>query len=356
MKKIFALLLALTMVFALVSCGNSAGNDNSASTGGAATSEGGSASSDNSAAGSAAGSDAVDAATEGLTDKNGDPAKVGIITYYVNSSFESSFNTAAQQRCEELGLEYESYDANQDMAAYQTCFENAANAGCDAIVCVPSDPTAMGPQCDVCEEYGIYLVVMAVAPDGYYSSALVVDNAEKGEMKAQAIVDACGSGAKVLMLLGNQQQTGWVQENDAAKAVFEANDIEIVGEEDPQAQMDQAMTYMENWLSMGLEFDAIWCATDTVAAGACAALEQAGYDFDSVYIVSEDGDETGLRLVENGQLDATLSLNGVMYGTGTVDAAYQWLKGETPDAEYQVDIEIVTPDNVQDYLAELPSA
>ena len=52
MKKIFALLLALTMVFALVSCGNSAGNDNSASTGGA-TSEGGSASGDASAAGSA---------------------------------------------------------------------------------------------------------------------------------------------------------------------------------------------------------------------------------------------------------------------------------------------------------------
>ena len=350
MKKIVALLLAMAMVFALVSCGSSG----SGSSGGSTSDAGSAAQSDSSAAGSAAGSDAVDEAVEGLVDKNGDPVKVGIITYYVNSSFESSFNTAAQKRCEELGLEYESYDANQDMAAYQTCFENAANAGCDAIVCVPSDPTAMGPQCDVCEEYGIYLVVMAVAPDGYYSSALVVDMEVKGEMKAQAIVDACGPGSKVLMLLGNQQQTGWVQENDAAKAVFEANDIEVVAEEDPQAQMDLGMSYMENWLSMGIEFDAIWCATDTVAAGACAALEQAGYDFDSVFIVSEDGDETGLRLVEKGQIDATLSLSGIMYGTGTVDAAYEWLSGENPPAEYQVDIEMVTPENVQDYLAQLP--
>ena len=88
----------------------------------------------------------------------------------------------------------------------------------------------------------------------------------------------------------------------------------------------------------------------------CAALEQANYDFDSVYIVSEDGDETGLRLVEKGQIDATLVLSGVMYGTGVVDAAYEWLQGNNPPAEYQVDIEVATPDNVADYLAKLPNA
>lgn len=90
--------------------------------------------------------------------------KVGIVTYYVNSSFESSFNTAAIAKCEELGLEHESYDANKDMAAYQTCFENAISAGCDAIVCVPSDPSAMGPQCELCEESGVYMIVMGGAP------------------------------------------------------------------------------------------------------------------------------------------------------------------------------------------------
>ena len=338
MEKLSALLLALAMVFALVSCGSSGGGNKPASSG------------------AQAGSSAVSSAA-GDQDKSGDGNyKVGIITYYVNSSFESSFNTAAIERCKELGLDYECYDANQDMAAYQTCFENAANAGCDAIVCVPSDPTAMGPQCQVCEEYGIYLVVMAVAPDGYYSSALVVDQSVKGRMKAELIADKIGDGGKVLMLLGNQQQTGWVQENDAAKEVFEQHNITIVAEEDPQAQLDQGQFFMEGWLSQGLEFDAIWCATDTVAAGACAALEQANYDFDSVYIVSEDGDETGLRLVEKGQIDATLVLSGVMYGTGVVDAAYEWLQGNNPPAEYQVDIEVATPDNVADYLAKLPNA
>lgn len=316
MKKIIAMLLSAVMLIGVLSaCGGQGGTDSEAQ------------------------------------DEN---FKVGIITFYVASSFESSFNTAAIAQCEKLGLDYECYDADKDMAAYQTCFENAANAGCDAIVCVPSDPTAMGPQCEVCEEYGIYLVVMAVAPNGYYSSALVVDNAEKGRLKAQAIVDECGEGAKVLMLLGNQQQTGWVTENDAAKEVFAANNIEIVAEEDPQAAMDQSMTFMENWLAMGLEFDALWCATDTVAAGACAALEQANYDFDSVYIVSEDGDETGLRLVESGQIDATLSLSGVMYGTNVVNAAHGWLTGNPPAQEQTVTIELVTPENVQEYLAALP--
>jgi ABC-type sugar transport system substrate-binding protein len=329
MKKVLAMLLSVAMLIGLMAgCGTTSSSD---------TNTDDSASTENTA-----------------QNESGEKFKVGIITYYVNSSFESSFNTAAIKRCEELGLDYECYDANQDMAAYQTCFENAANAGCNAIVCVPSDPTAMGPQCEICEEYGIYLVVMAVAPDGYYSSALVVDDAEKGKAKAQAIVDACGDGAKVLMLLGNQQQTGWVTENDAAKEVFAAHNVEIVAEEDPQAQMDLGMSYMETWLSQGLEFDAIWMATDTVAAGACAALEQAGYDFDSVFIASEDGDETGLRLVEKGQIDATLVLSGTMYGTGVVDAANEWLQGNTPPSEYVVDMNMATPENVADYIALLP--
>lgn len=342
MKKTLAMLLSIIMLMSLLAaCGS--GNSSNQASNPAPTN-----------ASAPAGSSADKPADE-PTDKPADEVKkVGIITYYVNSSFESSFNTAAIARCKELGLEYECYDANQDMAAYQTCFENAANAGCDAIVCVPSDPTAMGPQCQVCEEYGIYLVVMAVAPNGYYSSALVVDSEVKGAMKAQAIVDACGDGCKVLMLLGNQQQTGWVQENDAAKRVFAEHNVQIVAEEDPQAMMDQGQFFMEGWLAQGLEFDAIWMATDTVAAGACAALEQAGYDFDSVYIVSEDGDETGLRLVEKGQIDATLVLSGVMYGTGVVDAAYEWLQGNNPPDEYQVDIDMATSENVADYIAKLP--
>ncbi len=338
MKKYFSLLLALMMMVALASCGSSGSNGNNGS----------------SSAGSKAGTSAIDSAASTNTNTDNSDFKVGIITYYVNSSFESSFNTAAIERCKELGLNYECYDANQDMAAYQTCFENAANAGCDAIVCVPSDHTAMGPQCKVCEEYGIYLIVMAVAPNGYYSSALVVDQTVKGRMKAELIADAIGDGGKVLMLLGIQQQTGWVQENDAAREVFKEHNIEIVAEEDPQGQLDQAQFFMETWLSQGLDFDAIWCATDTVAAGACAALEQDGYDFDSVYIVAEDGDETGLRLIEKGELDATLVLSGVMYGTGCVDSAYEWLQGNSPDNEYQVDIDVATSANVADYLAKLP--
>ena len=114
------------------------------------------------------------------------------------------------------------------------------------------------------------------------------------------------------------------------------------------------MTYQENWLAMGLEFEAIWCATDTVAAGACAALEGAGYDFDSVYIVAEDGDETGLNLVKEGKLDATLSLSGIMYGTNVVNSAYEWLTGGSPEKDVAVTIDVVTKDNVDDYLALLP--
>ncbi len=334
MKKLFALLLCLVLCVGLMA-GCSSGDDENDAT-------------------SPSGDVETDTTDDTTSPSSDETYKVGIVTYYVNSSFESSFNQAAIRTCEELGLEYESFDANQDMTAYQACFENAISSGCDAIVCVPSDPSAMGPQCEICEENDVYLVVMGGAPDGWYSSVVTVENADKGRIKAELIVENCGEGAKVLMLLANLQQEGLVEMNDAAKEVFDANNIEVVAEENPEADMSQAMSIMENWLSMGLEFDAIWCATDTVANGAISALEQAGYNFDDVYIVSEDGDELGLNLIKEGKLDATLSLNGNMYGTATVELAYQWLIGETPEKDVAVDIEVVTAENVDEYIAELP--
>ena len=340
MKKLLALLLCLVLCVGLMAgCSNSDDGDDATSPSTDTTSP------------------SPDDATSPSPDEGEDETyKVGIVTFYVSSNFESSFNQAAIRTCEELGLEYESFDANKDMNAYQSCFENAISAGCDAIVCVPSDPSAMGPQCEICEENDVYMVVMGAAPDGWYSSVVTVENTDKGRLKAELIVENCGEGAKVLMLLANLQQEGLVEMNDAAKEVFAANNIEIVAEENPAADMSQAMSITENWLSMGLEFDAIWCATDTVANGAISALEQAGYDFDSVFIVSEDGDETGLRLVEKGQIDATLSLNGNLYGTATVELANQWLNGETPEKDIAVDIEVVTAENVDEFIAELPQA
>ena len=198
------------------------------------------------------------------------------------------------------------------------------------------------------------MILMGGAPDGWYSSVVTVENADKGRIKAELIAENCGDGSKVLMLLANLQQEGLVEMNDAAKEVFAEHNIEVVAEENPAADMSQAMTIMENWLAMGLEFDAIWCATDPVANGAISALEQEGIDFNDVYIVSEDGDELGLNLVKEGKLDATLSLNGLMYGTAVVELADQWLKGETPEKDVAVDIQVVTADNVDEYLAQLP--
>lgn len=89
---------------------------------------------------------------------------------------------------------------------------------------------------------------------------VTVENADKGRIKAELIAENCGDGSKVLMLLANLQQEGLVEMNDAAKEVFAEHNIEVVAEENPAADMSQAMTIMENWLAMGLEFDAIWCA------------------------------------------------------------------------------------------------
>ena len=45
------------------------------------------------------------------------------------------------------------------------------------------------------------MIVMGGAPDGWYSSVVTVENADKGRIKAELIAENCGDGSKVLMLL-----------------------------------------------------------------------------------------------------------------------------------------------------------
>jgi inositol transport system substrate-binding protein len=107
---------------------------------------------------------------------------------------------------------------------------------------------------------------------------------------------------------------------------------------------------MTNWLSAGLEFDAVIANNDEMAIGAIQAMKATGIDMNKVVVAGVDATADALQAMESGELDVTVFQDAKAQGRGAVDAAIRLAKSEDVDQKVWVPFELVTPANYKDYL------
>jgi ribose transport system substrate-binding protein/inositol transport system substrate-binding protein len=88
---------------------------------------------------------------------------------------------------------------------------------------------------------------------------------------------------------------------------------------------------MTNWLSAGVEFDAVISNNDEMAIGAIQSLKAAGRPMDGVIIAGIDATQDALVSMAAGELDVSVFQNAAGQGKGAVDAALRLAKGEKID-------------------------
>jgi inositol transport system substrate-binding protein len=127
--------------------------------------------------------------------------------------------------------------------------------------------------------------------------------------------------------------------------------ITIVEEQTANWSRTQGADLMTNWLSAGLEFDAVIANNDEMAIGAIQALKAAGRPMDKVVIGGVDATQDALAAMAAGDLDVTVFQNAAGQGKGALDAALKIARGETVEKKVYIPFELVTPANLKDYQA-----
>ena len=107
---------------------------------------------------------------------------------------------------------------------------------------------------------------------------------------------------------------------------------------------------MANWLTAGVEFDAVVSNNDEMAIGAIQMLKSTGIDMDKVLVAGIDGNPDGLAAMKAGDLDITVFNDARKQGMLAVEAAVDFVKGEKVDRNIWVLFELVTPQNLDDYM------
>ena len=168
------------------------------------------------------------------------------------------------------------------------------------------------------------------------------------------LTEAGKTEANILVIMGelsNQAARQRTQDIHDVIATPECSFMTVVDEQTSNWNRTQAADLMTNWLSAGIAFDAVIANNDESAIGAIQSMKAAGIDMDSVVVGGIDATQDALAAMQAGDLDVTVFQNAAGQGSGALDAALAFARGESVDREVWVPFELVTPANIENYLS-----
>ncbi|RJL06703.1 sugar ABC transporter substrate-binding protein [Paracoccus siganidrum] len=281
--------------------------------------------------------------------------------------FDDNFLTVLRNGMQEYaagldGVTLQIEDAQNDVGRQLNQIQNFVALGVDAIIVNPVDTDATVAMSNLAAQAGIPLVYVNRQPvnldDLPEGQAFVAsDELESGTLQTQEICrllreEGKDSGARAVVMMGelsNQAARIRTQDIHDVIATDECSFIEIVEQQTAMWSRTQGADLMTNWLSAGVQFDAVISNNDEMAIGAIQALKTSGIAMDDVIVGGIDATADALAAMAAGDLDVTVFQNAAGQGEGAVDAALRLARGEEVDSKVYVPFELVTPENLADY-------
>src|SRR3954454_4270646 len=238
------------------------------------------------------------------------------------------------------GVTLQVEDAQNDVAKQQSQIQNFIAAGVDAIIVNPVDTDATAAMSKIAADAKIPLVYVNREPINVdqlpETQAFVASNEkESGTLETQEIcrlLKAAGKKeANIVVMMGelsNQAARQRTQDVHDVIATPDCNFMKIAEEQTANWKRTEGSDLMSNWLSAGIQFDAVVSNNDEMAIGAIQAMKAAGTDMKAMIVGGVDATQDALAAMAAGALDVTVFQNAAGQGKGAVDAALKLAKGD----------------------------
>ncbi|WP_207721758.1 sugar ABC transporter substrate-binding protein [Christensenella tenuis] len=283
--------------------------------------------------------------------EDGEGLVFGFTTITNSNEFMVKIQKGIEDKCAELGIEVICNDPDMDANKQISQVESFIAQGVDAIIMDPCDADASSPAVTKAQEAGIPIInvnsVTTAAPDVFVGSR----DEESSELAIEFIAEKLGGKGNICMIHGNPGQSAEIKRSDGAYAVLEQYpDMTLLAEDTAHWSREEAMALTENWIqSYGDQINAIFSQNDEMVMGALKAAENNNMK-ENMIIVGVDAIPDALQAVKDGRLDATVFQDAYGQATMAVEMAYKMVKGEEVESETYVPFQLVTIDNVDNYL------
>lgn len=175
-------------------------------------------------------------------------------------------------------------DAQGDIARQQSQIENFIAAKVDGMIVIPVEADAGVAMSKTADKAGIPLVFANNQPSNVdelpEKQAFVgSDQIQAGSLEAREVCRLLGGKGKAVILMGELGTLVARGRTEAVHEVFKSDEckgIEIVEEQTATWSRTQALDLTTNWLSAGLNFNAVIANNDEMALGALQAIKASG--------------------------------------------------------------------------------
>ena len=280
-----------------------------------------------------------------------DTVSIGATYYTLQTEFCMRMDNYATKYCEENGINYVSYDGNNDAATQLDQVETMIANGVDAIILNPQDADACVACVEAAEKAGIPVFgVNTMVNTDLLTSYVGSQDVGAGEEIMQFMIDYMDSEEfNIVIIEGPMGQSAQLQRWEGINNVLaDHENIKVLEYNTANWSRSEAMTLMETWLTTyGDEINAVVAENDEMALGARQAIEAEGYDIPCIGI---DGITDAVAAVKEGRMIASDFQDAEGQISGAIDAAVAYLNGEEVDKEIWIPFQMITPDNADEYV------
>ncbi|CUX48515.1 sugar ABC transporter substrate-binding protein [Agrobacterium fabrum] len=285
---------------------------------------------------------------------------VGVSMALFDDNFLTVLRNGMQDYSKELkGVTLQVEDAQNDVAKQQSQIQNFIASKVDAIIVNPVDTDATAAMSKLAADAKIPLVYVNrqpvnvdSLPDG--QAFVASDETVAGTLEAKEVCRLLGGKGNAVIMMGELSNQAARMRTQSAKDVLKTDEckgISVVEEQTANWQRTQGSDLVTNWLSSGIEFNAVIANNDEMAIGAIQALKAAGKDMKSYVVAGVDATQDALAAMQAGDLDVTVFQDAAGQGKGALDAALKLVKGDKIEKKVYIPFQLVTPENVKDYVA-----
>jgi len=282
-------------------------------------------------------------------------ATLGVSMALFDDNFLTAVRASMKARAQQLNVGIQFEDAQNDIGRQLSQVQNLIAQKVDAIIVNPVDTDATPRMTRLVVRAGIPLVYVNRLPaDRQLPPKVAFVGSDERQSGTLQMTQVCrllhGQGAIVIMMgeLTNQAARQRTQDVYDVIAKPQCHGIRVLDKQTANWKRTEAADLMTNWLSAGLQPQAVVANDDEMAIGAIHALKQARR-LATTIVAGIDATPDGLAAVKAGELRVTVFQNAPAQGSGAVDTALQLARGERVASFVWVPFELVTPVNVTNY-------
>lgn len=286
---------------------------------------------------------------------SGYPAQAGKRSYLVGFAQDTLGNDWRQAQVRELEqalarypfIRFISTDGQGRTAKQIMDIETLVAQGVDLLVTSPRDFKALSPVISDVYRRGIPVVLLTrrIASDDY-SIFLGADDRQIARKAADYLAARLRGKGRILMLKGVPTATTAINRTQGFQDQIDAHSgLQIVAVKTANYQHADAIQAMEEVLAAGVQFDAIYAQSDSMATGARMVLERHGIDPATVPIVGIDYMTESREAIRMGKQAISFT-----YPTGGREGAEyiaRLLQGESVPKEVTLESIMISRDNVE---------